>query len=288
MERANYACLSDVNQREDNEDSHLAVEFTPFGADAPLLLLCVADGMGGYEHGAEVSREVLRRLCVSVFQQLTVEPALNNSGSLDGGTFGPVHLASALQEAAITADGYVRRLVEANGWHRAGATLVAAAVYKDEMVGINLGDSPLFHYELASHTLTQLTEDHTVAQALARGGLITSEMARYHEASAELEFYVGGGSMPQPSPVHYRKLAPGDLLLLCTDGVSKLLGAEKMSGVLRRMERVLEATYGLANAAEALREEALAAGESDNQTLILWRFAAPLDPPGRPAGAEQE
>lgn len=273
MEPANYACLSDVNRREDNEDSHLAVEFTPFGASAPLLLLCVADGMGGYEHGAEVSREVLRRLCLSLFQQLTVEPALNSSGTA-GGEFGPAHLANALHEAAINADCYVRRLVEANGWQRAGATLVVAAVYGDEAVGFNLGDSPLFHYELATRTLRQLTEDHTVAHALARGGLITPDMARYHEANAELQFYVGGGAMPQPPPVHYLKLAPGDLLLLCSDGVSKLLGAEKMNEVLLNMEGVLDATHGLANTAEALREAALAAGESDNQTLILWRYAA--------------
>lgn len=272
MEPANYTCLSDINRREDNEDSHVAVEFTPFGTDAPLLLLCVADGMGGYEHGAQVSREVLRRLCLSLFQQLTVEPALNRS--IPGGGFGPVHLANALHEAAVTADCSVRRLVEANGWQRAGTTLVVAAVYGDEVVSFNLGDSPLFHYEWASRTLRQLTEDHTVAHALARGGLITLDMARYHEANTELQFYIGGGAMPQPPPVHYLKLAPGDLLLLCSDGVSKLLGAEKMNKVLLDMEGVLNATHGLANAAEALREAALAAGESDNQTLILWRYAA--------------
>jgi serine/threonine protein phosphatase PrpC len=270
MPTANYVCLSEVNQREDNQDSYLIVEFTPCGARAPLLLLTVADGMGGYEHGAQVSREVLRRNCLALFQQLTIEPALNANGT--GSTFGLAHLAAALTEAAALVDDYVRRLVETNNWRKAGTTIVVAAVYEDEVVALNLGDSPLFHYEWASHTLRQLTEDHTMANALVRGGLITAEMARYHEGNSQLEFYVGGGALPQPAPVHYRKLAHGDLLLLCTDGISKLLGLEKMNELLRRMASVVSSSHGLANLAEALREAAVAAGEADNQTLILWRY----------------
>jgi protein phosphatase len=273
MRSTNYACLSEINGRDENEDSYLVAEFTPFGAGTPLSVLAVADGMGGYEHGAQISREVLRHVGLSLFQQLAVEPALN--GPAPGADFGPVHLATALQEAALFADARVRHLIDTNNWGKAGAALVIATIYEDEVVALNLGDSPLFHYERASRTLRQLTQDHTVAEALMRGGLITPEMAHYHRDRSKLEFYVGGGAMPQPPPVHYCHLEQNDLLLLCSDGVSNLLSLERMNELLNRMGGALESTQGLANAAETLREAALSAGESDNQTIILWRYTMP-------------
>jgi protein phosphatase len=273
MDAAYIVCLSDKNKRDDNEDSYLVVEFTPHGARTPLLVLGVADGMGGYEHGAEVSREVLRQMCLSLFQSLAVECALN--GVPGGVAFGPVHLAAALQEAAVIADGHIRRLVEANGWGMAGATVVVAAIYEGDVVAFNLGDSPLFHYEWASHSLCQLTEDHTYAQALVRGGVLAPHMGRYHEGSSQLEFYVGGGAFPLQPPVRYRKLEAGDLLLLCTDGVNRLLGPAKINALLRRMEGVVESSNGLANMAETIVEAARDAGEIDNQTLVLWRHVLP-------------
>lgn len=278
MQFNTYACLSEINQRENNQDSYVVVEFTPFGSTEPLLLLAVADGMGAYEHSAEVSREVLRRVCVTLFEQLTVERALNAHWPAEN--FGLAHLACALQEGAILVDAYVQRLIEKNQWGKVGTTIVIAAICADDLVTLNLGDSPSFHYERSTQTLVQLTEDHTVANALARGGLISPEMVRYHEGSSQLEFFVGAGAMPRPLPLHYRKLNRGDLVLLCTDGISKSLTLEKMQNVLRQLESGIETTNGLANLAEALREAAVSEGESDNQTLIVWHYTGPSKPTG--------
>jgi serine/threonine protein phosphatase PrpC len=272
MRLSDYVCLSDTNQRENNQDSYLVVEFTPFGASTSLLLLAVADGIGGFEHGAEVSREALGQIGLSLFKQLTIEPSLNTASATS--TFGLTHLANALSEAAAVVDSYVKRLVETNHWDNAGTTVVMAAIFEGETVVFNLGDSPLFHYERSASTLSQLSEDHTVAETLVRCGLITPQMARYHEGNSQLEFYLGGGVMPAQPPVQYRKLNDGDLLLLCTDGISRLLSLERMNEVMCRMEGVLESSHGLANLAEALREEALSVGEVDNQTLIIWRYSA--------------
>lgn len=267
MPPSNYAFVSDQNQREDNEDSFLITSFRPFGAGSPLTILAIADGMGGYEHGESVSREALRRICLLLFEQLTVGPALN-SFSL-GNRFDVEQLGKALLEAVEQTNVHVQRMVLSNKWGKAGSTIVVAAVYEETAVVLNLGDSPLFHYSMSKRTLTQVTEDHTVAGALMRAGLISPEMARIHEGSDRLEFFLGNEAMPRNPPVNKLSLAPGDLLLLCSDGISGSLSAEQIAALLS--DAATNGKLDLDELAEQLLAASLAAGESDNQTLILWQ-----------------
>lgn len=121
---------------------------------------------------------------------------------------------SALEQA----NAHVRRMVEANKWGKAGSTVVVAAIPGDAAVVANLGGSPLFPYQARSGQLREVTEDHTVAGVLLRAGMITPEMARYHEGRSRLEFYLGGANLVEEElrEKHYLRYVD-DFVVLSND-----------------------------------------------------------------------
>lgn len=271
---AAYAVRSDQNGREKNEDSFHIFSLTPLPGEEPLTLLAVADGMGGHEHGELVSIEALRKVSHALFEELVVEPTLNRLDNLPpfgrpaSQAFAPERLTRALLGALEQANAHVRRMVEMNGWTKAGSTAVVVAVYGQQVVAANLGDSPLFHFQTRLGRLHQMTDDHTVAGVLLRAGMIGPEMARVHEGRSRLEFYLGVENMPKDEPSHIFQTEPGDLLLLCSDGISGSLTPDEIESTLREPGGDLEVK------AERLIEAARATGDTDNQTLILWRQSA--------------
>ena len=258
-----YVVYSETNQRENNEDSFLIFSLTPRQRRKPIEILAVADGMGGHAYGEEASREALRKISLSLFEQLTVEVSINCSPAR-ATPITPSDLAQALIAALEQTNAHIKRLVERNRWSSAGSTAVIAAILDDIAVVANLGDSPLFHYQARTREFRQITEDHTVAGALLRAGMIDPKMAQHHEGRTRLQFFVGCPELPPEPPVHQVKLEPGDRLLLCSDGISGSLPLEKMA------EIVAASTLSLSEIAETLADEAIGAGETDNQTLILW------------------
>ena len=256
--------LSKINRRDKNEDSRLVFSLTPGGNQPPIQVLAVADGMGGHDHGEDVSREGLRRLSHALFDSLVVEPSLNHN------TAPPItleQLAQAVQSALEQTNVNVRRMIEVNKWRKAGSTLVSVAIFGDEAVATNLGDSPLFHFQARAQKLVQVTENHSVAGILLQGGQITPEMARVHEGRSQLEYYLGASKIPRTPPIYRLSLASDDILLLCSDGISGMLTEAEIAEILGSGET-------LTDMAERLLAKALEAGETDNQTLILWRHVS--------------
>ncbi len=257
-----YVVKSEINHRDDNEDSFLITELTPVLAGPVLPVLAIADGMGGLEHGGDVSREALRRTVLALLESIQIEPRLNRSDTAEPMTVEV--LQKALWGALEQANAQVRRMVQANGWHTAGSTIVVALLVGETVVAANLGDSPLFHYDATGQKLVKITRDHSVAGVLLRAGMISPEMARHHEGRSRLEFFVGAPSLPREISVYNRPLHQGDLLLLCTDGVSGSLSHERLTELLATAGGDLERT------ADALIKAGRDLGEKDNQTLILW------------------
>lgn len=262
----NCIVRSETNQRDNNEDSFQILEIVPTFGRSPVTVLAVADGMGGHAYGEEVSREALRKVSLALFEHLAVEPSLNRLQPALAADFKTV--SQALINALEVANAHIQRMVKANKWGNAGSTIVVAAILEDTAVVAYLGDSPMFHYQTRYRKLVKVTEDHTVAGVLLRAGMITPEMARYHEGRSRLEFYVGCSNLPREAPVHQIALTPGDVLLLCSDGVSGSLAEEQIAKILA------ESGGNLALAAEHLLQIARQAGETDNQTLILWRHSS--------------
>lgn len=260
-----WAALSRTNERENNEDSYMYLAL-PMGPPPGVLdFIAVADGMGGHEYGEHASRETLRRVGLALFERLSLERAILPREGNDEQTG---HLSEILWNALELANAYIKRMVKANGWGKSGSTFVAAAIKGEQVVAVNLGDSPMFYLPVGGH-ISQVTHDHTVAGVLLRAGMISPELARYHEGRGRLEFYVGVENLPRDPAIYQLTLKPGDMLLLCSDGVSGPFSPEEIEAILR------DPGLSLTDKAVRLMDAAKEKGETDNQTLILWRHEPP-------------
>ncbi len=254
--------LSRVNGREQNEDAFLACTFSfPDGTPARLLLL--ADGMGGHAHGELFSRETIRKCAGILFETLVIQAAIQQQTPP---AFVPEQIPAKLWQVVQMTCQQIQRLMDSNHWEHGGATLVLALLTPRGAWAVNVGDSPLFHYQVQSGSLSVVSEDHSVPGILLKQGLISPLQARYHEDRHRLAHYIGRGGLPAEPCVKPLSLAAGDILLLCSDGVSNHLSPELLCAQLPAL-----AAEGLARA-EALCDQAVAEGESDNQTLICWQI----------------
>lgn len=257
MKSLNYFARSETNQRENNEDCYNSFLVEDQGVQIPVFV--IADGMGGHEHGEDVSRQAV----------LKVEDFLKKTIAQIAAQADPIaYLKQVLLDAIESANELVQRMVSVNGWDRAGSTIVVALIWNNNVIAANLGDSPLFHWSQKTGELVRITQDHSVPGILAQANLITEEMARYHERRGQLEFFLGCKTLPQPDPVYERTLEPGDLLLLCSDGISGSLSREQLRTILGK-------PIDLPEQAEQLIQAARDEGETDNQTVILWRYKVP-------------
>jgi serine/threonine protein phosphatase PrpC len=220
-------------QRRGNEDSSLA--------RPPLFV--VADGMGGAQAG-----EVASQIAVDVF-----ENQLPESGSPEE------RLTGGVQEANRQI--YQRSRAE---HERAGmGTTLTAAYLDDAHVAIaHVGDSRAYLFR--DGNLTRLTQDHSLVDELLRRGKLTEEQAAEHPQRSIITRALG----PEPEVEVDRftySVRAGDIVLLCSDGLTSMISEQRIADVLRSNE-------SLERAAEQLIDEANAAGGRDNITVVLFRL----------------
>ncbi|WP_042892044.1 PP2C family protein-serine/threonine phosphatase, partial [Anaplasma marginale] len=169
-----YIARSEINQRRNNEDSFQIFSLMRDPDSLPITILAIADGMGGCANGKELSWETLRKFSVSLFEEVS-EPAID-SFCCDR----EWDMEKILLEAVDRTNVHLRRRIKANGWKGGGSTIVAVAIWDNTAVGVNLGDSPLYHYQNQSQNLTQITQNHNVSDLLLLAGAIDAETASIH------------------------------------------------------------------------------------------------------------
>jgi serine/threonine protein phosphatase PrpC len=246
-----YAATDTGRQRRANEDSLLA--------RPPLFV--VADGMGGAQAG-----EVASRLAVEVFEE-----GLGDTAEPERG----------LEARAGAANARIHELSHSNAEHAGmGTTLTAVYVAPEEVAIAHVGDSRA--YRLRDGELERLTDDHSLVDELMRQGKITPEEAIDHPQRSVITRALG----PEPSvEVDTRSYSarPGDVYLLCSDGLTTMLPEERVVELMRSHPR-------LRDAGEALIAAANEAGGRDNITVVLFRLedpSAPASPPLAPETEEQ-
>lgn len=221
-------------------------------------IFLVADGMGGHEAG-----EVASALSVTTVEAFVLH-VLKRFSNLEASDEQAV--LKDFQAALRQADA---RLFEEAAHHPEftgmGTTLTMAFVSGWVLYVLHAGDSRC--YLLHNGKLEQLTSDHTLAAEMARGGIIDPASVRRHQFRHVVTNVLGGGQAGVQVDVYRRELAPGDRLLLCSDGLSDMLTDDQLT-------RALEAEPDPEAACARLVEEANAAGGRDNITAIVAHFAA--------------
>jgi len=237
-----YAGLTDLGRvRQTNEDN--------WTAEPKQGLFIVADGMGGEFAGALAAKAVVATLPGLVRKYLGTMEALSN------GRVGR-RMAKAIAELSAQLRQQTQNEPGLDGM---GSTVVCALVRGSKTLVAHMGDSRA--YRMRAGRLKQLTEDHTLIQLLLHSGEITPEEAATHPALGRLTRCVGMPGEPLPQ-TRLLELSPGDLLLLCTDGLTGMLSNQQIFAVLKD-------PAPLETQCQRLVEAANEAGGKDNITVLL-------------------
>lgn len=234
-----YYAMTDVGRRREVNQDYVYATDQPVGPFPNLLV--VADGMGGHKAGDFASKftvEVVRR-----------ELEASRSGKPE----------TILKRIVQTAN---RELIEAASQdvklEGMGTTLVAATVIGNTLHFANIGDSRLY---LIDDNIRQLSKDHSLVEEMVRLGGIKAEDARNHpdkniitramgvKADAEADFY----------EFHIKR---GDVILMCTDGLSNMVEDEDMFGLVKGSRDIVEAV-------QMLIDRANGNGGRDNIGVVL-------------------
>ena len=192
-----YASVSLTGRRKDNQDRvSIAI-----GDEAALLM--VFDGMGGHLDGARAA-ETARDTMQALFDA-TPQPVFDPQGFL--------YRAVAAAHEAVVAMGAEREVD-----HRPRATCAVCLVQDDACYWVHVGDSRI--YLLRDQKVWMRTRDHSHVEVLIHEGVISRAEAHEHPMRNYVESCLGGDdALPGITVSRKRELRPGDVLLLCSDGL---------------------------------------------------------------------
>lgn len=234
--------LTDVGRcRQSNEDAFLE--------DGDLGVFAVADGMGGHAAGEVASRIAIESMTDSL------RAALNGAAPSDGAASNALRKAVSLANREICESARTRQ-----DWNQMGTTVVALVTAGRHAVVAHVGDSRA--YRVRDGDLTLLTRDHSWVAEQVRMGLLTSADARRHP-HRNIVTRALGNQPDVETEVTHDAMRPGDLYLLCSDGLNTMLQDDEILGVLETHRGDLRA------ACEALVDAANERGGEDNTTVVL-------------------
>lgn len=242
--------LSDVGRvREHNEDC--------FAVLPHLGLFLVADGMGGHAGG-----EIASRMAVDSVREVLEDPdATWPLGQAAPCRFpGPTVLVAGIELANARIFTDSAREPTRRGM---GTTFVGALAWGDRMVIAHVGDSRA--YRLRGRRLDAITEDHSLVNEHVRAGLLTREQARSSPFQNVITRSVGTHANVDVDTLIDRT-RPGDVYLLCSDGLSGLIEHEELTAIL--LEH-----HDLCRTVGHLLERANELGGTDNITAVLVRVS---------------
>jgi serine/threonine protein phosphatase PrpC len=253
MMKISYEARTDVGRkRKGNEDSLFV--------NAEQRLFVVADGMGGHAAGEVASKVAVDAInefvCLtSGDEEITWPFGLDENISYDG---------NRLKTAIRYANRKVIDAMKERSEYEGMATTVAAVLVDDQLANLgHVGDSRA--YVLNNGTLTQLTSDHSWVNEQIQNGALTHEQARTHPLRNVVTRALGG-KLDLQVDIQSRKMAPGEVLLLCSDGLTNMLKDPEIAEICQ------QSAEGLKKAAQDLVNEANRHGGDDNITVLLIRF----------------
>ena len=264
--------------RELNEDSVLTLNLTQYyeSVQTQIGLYIVSDGMGGEAAGEVASRVTVRAVAEWVTDKLisaslksTREEKIaapTQTGGLRLAVANGHEMATTemLRQAVMAANREVMAYAATNPQARGlGATVTVAMVVGEVLTIAHVGDSRC--YLLSGERLEQLTEDHSLVQKMVNTGNLSRIDARSHPYRNVIYRSIGAEEQIEIDMVR-RKLAGGDMLLLCSDGLNGMLSDDQIRDILL-------VNPDPNSAAKELVVAANAAGGEDNTSVIVVRIA---------------
>jgi protein phosphatase len=242
-----------------NEDRYAVTSYQLSESDnTPVLFAVVADGIGGHLAG-----EVAAELAVDHITQFVAESNARHPKRI---------LEKAIQEASEAIANHAASKPEQQGM---GATCACVWVIGDQLYTATVGDSRI--YLLRGGRIQQLSTDHTWVQEAIEKNVITPEYARDHPNIHVIRRYLGSLTPPE---VDFRMrlydsetdalaeanqgmpIYPGDILLLCSDGLTDLVWNDEIGEIIRTKS-------SFKAAAQELVDMANQRGGHDNTTVVL-------------------
>jgi serine/threonine protein phosphatase PrpC len=244
------SCTDPGMVRSHNEDS--------IAADGANGLVVLADGMGGYNAG-EVASGMATTVIVTEMQQILANAAPHQ---IDPRTNQEI-ARRLVREQVLKANTSIYQAAQSQPQYAGmGTTLVVGLFYDNRVLVAHLGDSRL--YLLRQNKLKQITRDHSLLQEQIDSGLITPEQAKHAQHKNLVTRALGIDPSVEPE-IHEYPTRPGDLYLLCSDGLNDMVDDEDIAMTLQ----ALGANLGLA--AQQLVQMANDNGGRDNVSVILVR-----------------
>jgi serine/threonine protein phosphatase PrpC len=244
--------VTDVGRvRTNNEDSFRILD--------QLHLFVLSDGMGGEAHG-EVASSLAVDIIVNYCTQAKNDPGVALvADSSDNWSEKTRLLQNAVRAANLSIFESAQKNSEQHGM---GATVTVAWVNDSKLSIAHVGDSRA--YILRSGSLQQLTNDHSLVAEQVRRGIISRQQAEESEMQSVLLRALGAHDDVEVD-VDETAIYPGDVLLLCSDGLTRMVTEPEIAGTL-------QAETNPSAAAKKLIDLANENGGLDNITAIVARF----------------
>ncbi len=240
------AAVDPGRARSNNEDS--------VATDEDVALAVLADGMGGYNAGEVASNMATTFIHTELGRWLREASTQASDGDVK----------RAMDICVDNANRAIFNAANANPQYAGmGTTLVLAVFREDRLLLGHVGDSRC--YRLRGGRLQQITRDHSLLQEQIDAGLITPEQAAF-SANKNLVTRAVGVEDTVMLETHQHDVLPGDVFLLCSDGLSDMLDDPGIAQVLLAHE-------SLDTVSSALIAAANDAGGKDNISVILARAA---------------
>ena len=247
------AGVSDVGRvRSNNEDSFRILE--------PMNLYILSDGMGGEAHGEVASSLAVETIAAYCSEPDKQDPDATLVGlSTDNVSGHTKRLRDAVEQANLKIYQSAQKNPEQRGM---GATATAAWLDGTKLSIAHVGDSRA--YLLRTGSLQQLTNDHSLVAEQVRRGILTPQQAEESEMQSVLLRALGANAEVAVD-VEEVELMARDVLLLCSDGLTRMVTEPEIAGTL-------QAAPDPATAAQKLVDLANERGGMDNVTVIVARL----------------
>ena len=243
------ACTDKGVVRPTNEDS--------FRVSRERSLFVLSDGMGGAAKG-EVASAIAVEAVIAAVPENGSSAALGKSSPRS--EFSP-HTHDLVQAIEFANRKVHQEAVRDPACRGMGATIVAAHIDGSRLALAHVGDSRA--YLLRGNVLEQLTADHSLVAEQVRHGLMTHQQAAVSDLQSVLTRALGMEDAVEIDADEI-ELLPGDSLLLCSDGLTRMVSENEIAGIL-------EHAPNAQMAAERLVQRANECGGHDNVTVIVVR-----------------